>query len=272
MTARRIEFVSLSEYAKYAALAPANDDSCAHRSGERFEWTHGVTLEEAVQMAEHGWAEGAVKAKTLLDKMPPPLLENVMTGTVHDVVGSYVDVGEYVMGTPECMVNFCEDKRTARFARIVVAGCYAGGVTGQTIINRGVAIAAIVDALEANGVRCDIDMVTRQNKHGRDVWETCVSLKRATDPLNLDTLVFAIAHPACFRRIGFAVCERETPAMRKMHSFMHSGSYGSVQTLPPDPSAIIFQVPYFSEDWSAETASRKVMEILARYTKGADNA
>lgn len=217
-------------------------------------------------MAETGWPEGSQKARKLLSKVDMPLIEDTHSATYHDVSGAYVDVGQFVEGVPECMVDFRADTRKARFAHIVVGGCFSAGYTADTIMERGVCIAALIDALESAGVRCSVELITR---HGID-WETSVRLKETTDALNLDTLAFAIAHPACFRRLGFAVCERETEATRIKHGFGKSyGGYGQVIPLGKRGDALVFDGLHLGQEWTTANAGPRIREIVERYTEKA---
>jgi len=226
-------------------------------------WTNGLDFKQTLEMARHGWCEGAERAQKLLDRIKVPVVQDnsISTATYYDVTGSYVDVGEYVQGVPECMVDFREDRRTSRFASILVSGVVSAGLESEEAMNRGVVIAAIVDILESRGVRCDVTLVFRNDRDG-GILEYTVTLKRASEPLNLDVLTFGVAHPACFRRLVFGVMEHETDEVRTLMGIYDGGGYGHVTRIPEPPDAIVFQSPRMGEDWSEGAALKKLQTVL----------
>lgn len=257
----RIEFDSLKALAEFADKAPTDGASsqCDEDYGV-YDWTYGVNRPGAVKLAKHGWPQGAAKAKRLLDDTDLPPIEEICSATEYDVTGSYVDVGEYVQGSPECMVNFKEDKRTVRFVHIIVSGCYSASFKGDEVMQRGVAIAAVIDALEARGVRCSVELLTRF----ADDFDVSCRLKETTDALNLDVLTFAIAHPATFRRLLFGVGDAQTEAIRKKHGFTIGGGYGYPRPIT-DENAMVFPTMEYRDKWDKATAQRKIKEAVDKY-------
>jgi len=232
------------------------------------------TFEGACDLGRKGWPAGAARAKKLLDKiaLDPKDTHSV---TQYDVTGSYVDVGEYVQGTPECMVDFVTDTRTRRFLHIVVAGAYSAGVSAELAMQRGVAIAATVDALEARGIRCSVDVVTIVGTHAAqdDRYTTTVQVKEASAPLNLDALAFAVAHPGFFRRLMFAVEEQQPAEIRQHFGFLSGsekgirftrGGYGRIVPMPKYPGAYVFPVASWTdkEAWSEKATLARIENIL----------
>ena len=257
-----LTFPSLNALADAAARADAS------------EWSHGkqvsffgrATFDEAVQLARHGWPEGSARARALA--FPPPPLVEPFIATTHDVTGSFVDIGAYVDGIPECMIEFTPDKRPARFARIVVSATFAAGISPTEITRRGAAIAAIVDNLESQGIRCDVDAVMYiAPAEGSGLFTVTTSIKRAHDPLNLDTLTFALAHPAFLRRFGFALMEQQSPEFRRRYNVQHDGCYGRVPPMPDVPGAITFDSMRYGDDWSEAATLRRIRATLDTFTK-----
>jgi len=260
----RIDFPSLGAMADRANSAPKDGASWQTDGSHGINsWTFGVSRPRAVEMAKHGWPEGAAATKRLLDDLNLPPIEEPYSQTFHGVTGAYVDVGEYVQGMPECMIDFQEDKRAARFVHIIVAGGYAAAFSADEIMQRGVTIAACIDALEARGVRCSVEM-----RYQSPEWHTIsVDLKHASDPLNLDVLAFALAHPACYRRLGFGVCDAQPDAIRDAAGFREGLGYGSSQPFTDiDPSALLFNTMKYGTHWTRAYSLKKVREALAKYT------
>lgn len=266
-TIRRIEFASLTELAEYASKAPKGHASMStEREHGEHQWTYGVLRPGAVQMAKSGWPDGAAKARALLDKLDVPPIVDTHSATVNDVTGSYVDVGEYVQGTPECMVDFKPDTRPVRFVHVIVSGIFPWQLKGDNIMQRGVTIAAIVDALESRGIRCSVELLTRfgaRYEPGHYV-DVSVCIKDTTQPLNLDVLTFAVAHPATFRRLLFAVGERQPEDIREKFGFKQGRSYGRVVPIPAPPDALVFQT-MTDLKWTAQETRAQIMKALETY-------
>lgn len=257
------ELDGLGALAALAAPTPNWGSNWSSRCDDswRNEWTGGASFEQAIAMARIGWPEGAARAQKLLKSLQLPPFEETHSVTQNDVTGSYVDVGEYVQGVPECMVDFREDTRKARFLSIRVSGVMACAIPAEEAMNRGVCIAAIVDALESRGIRCDVSLVFL-NRRPRGTVEYTVSLKRATDPLNLDVIAFGVAHPACFRRLVFGAYENESKATRlALHV---PGGYGIVTKVPESDGEITFQSPRIMEDWSPKAALEHIQNALRK--------
>lgn len=259
---RRVEFDSLTALAAYVANMPTGKSS--HKHNTMPSWTFGVDFDAAVKLAQHGWPEGAAEAKRLLDTVAVPPITDYHSTTTNDVTGSYVDVGEYVQGTPECMVNFQEDKRNVRFVRIIVGGFFSAFIEDSIIMARGVCIAAIIDALESRGIRCEVEHRITINE---GLWTAATTIKRYTDPLNLDTIAFALAHPAMYRRLNFAVQELESEDMQRKYRLADYGAYGHKAQIT-EPGALIFQSLFMSDDWSIENAAKRINDVLTHYAEG----
>lgn len=264
------EFENLAALAEYASRAPKYEGSAAWREETDYSWDAGATLPDAAELATLGWADGARQAKGMLDKVELTLPHETVTPysvTYQDVQGAYVDIGLAMQGIPECMVDFREDTRRERFIDIYVAGNYAGGRGTDEIMRRGIAIAALVDALESRGVRCGVTVVTSNRtsaKGKRGLWRLDVCLKRPNDALNLDTLVFALGHPAYARRLVFAVKEREPKATELgFHGGApYFGNYGIPHPFDAPPGALAFQSAGH-DDWSEEWVKAQIQNALS---------
>jgi hypothetical protein len=70
---------------------------------------------------------------------------------------------------------------------------------------RGVAVLAVVDAMEKQGRSCEVVAVESINSYGakRGQWEIEVPIKRAGESADLDRMAFVLAHPSFLRRLIF---------------------------------------------------------------------
>lgn len=259
----RTSFPSLVALADRAEHTAARENS--RTNSDDFS---GCSFDKAVSFARHGWPEGAAKAKRLLDRLQLPVPHAVHSETYHDVTGSYVDVGEYVQGVPECMVDFRADRRPVRFAHLIVSATFSAAIETQAVIQRGATIAAVVDALETQGIRCTVDLLFQSTDYTARIigatpstFEVRVPIKEAHAPLNLDTLTFGVAHPAYLRRLMFAVME-QYPADVRDHYQVGFG-YGISRPIKDVPGSIIFQTPGEKESWSEADSLARIQAVLA---------
>lgn len=182
----------------------------------RDQWAGG-SWEEALRLAVDGWpvplADTHVSVATLRERAG--LGTSVTTlEPAWDVTGSEVDIGAYLAGVPECMVD-AVPRQTSRRGRIVaflVPACYSNKTPHALIQNRGIALATLCSAIIAAG-------------HGVEIWSGFVGLLgddrihavarvvSAGEPLDLGRLIFAVAHPLMLRRLWFAVWDAEDPEL-----------------------------------------------------------
>src|SRR5690606_31194344 len=78
-------------------------------------------------------------------------------------------------------------------------------VGAREMMNFGAALLAFVDRLEAAGKRIGVTTVEGFSAGNQLIVQTRV--KRPEDAIAMDTMAVALAHPATFRRFGFALLE-----------------------------------------------------------------
>jgi hypothetical protein len=172
------------------------------------------TFEDALEVAKRGWPEGAAKAQEILGELGDvieSIVGNRAAGYGYDVSGEYCDVGLFLSGEPECFGVEIEQGPIERpFVKIVANLGASGSVSGTSLIARGVAIVAAVDILESLGRRVELWAAKATEPHsGRlSEYELYVPLKSADQPLDIDRVSFAIAHPSFLRRLVFSVNEQ----------------------------------------------------------------
>ena len=118
---------------------------------------HGVTsYDTALESARDGEpGEGLqsadIAARRILDRMGnvPTLMPDAVYGTA----GSVVDVGRYLSGDPECMLEFplAEAPSFGRVVNLVIDGTISAAVSADAVRKRGIAIFEAILGLEAAG-------------------------------------------------------------------------------------------------------------------------
>jgi|GEM_PF-4872378 len=73
----------------------------------------------------------------------------------HDVSGSYVDVGRYVTGEPECMVDYNQYAET-KFLKVDIQPMRPGGTDNEAILRYNGIMMDLIDHLENTGYRCEV--------------------------------------------------------------------------------------------------------------------
>jgi len=194
-----------------AARAPETIVGGARHSDP--EWAGG-TWDDALRLAVDGWqvplrdamvSVGALRARAGLG--------GVMTlEPSWDVTGSEVDVGAYLAGVPECMVD-AVPRQTSTRGRVVtflVPANYSNDVPHEQIHNRGIALATLSTAIIDAGH--SVEIWSGWGNHIGDVrLTTAAKVITAGEPLDVGRLIFAVAHPLMLRRLWFAVWDAQEP-------------------------------------------------------------
>lgn len=193
----------------------------------------------ALDLARNGWPEGAAQVKAVAASIREKLSGSLTERQIAEwsVTGADVDVGRFVIGEPECMIDFVPDTvhAPAKFLRMTVNFMAACGIPAEEIIRKGAAAVALIDALESSGYRVEVDGVVANGFS--DIHKTVIRLKNAGEPCEIDRLAFAIAHPSTFRRLFFSYMET-LPA--NWRAALHvPGGYGHVRQLSAEDAGDI---------------------------------
>lgn len=221
-------FNSLDELFNYVDAPVALDVECSSRKIDRGDWNGTATYEDAIALARTGWSAMRPNVDSILTDIDAKVRTMVLDrpATKFDVTGAYVDVATYLTGDPECMIEIIEEPTPVhgRVARILIQGTASWSVDAEMIQARGAAVCALADALARSGIYLEVwqEFTVRGKVRGNQketTDATAVCLKRASDPLDIDLLMFPLGHPAMFRRLIFDVWERSmTPAQRKRYA------------------------------------------------------
>lgn len=227
-------FESLDDAITCAMEGPNNvSDRASRRKGKAFaEWTGTATFGDAVQLAREGWSE----IRPDIDRIVSGIRDEVTQitrkriVTRRSVAGGAVNVGRMMSGDPRCMkrIRFEPTPATGRVVKIVVNAAASSAVSPEQIRKRGAAIVALVEAIHLSGASTEITVAQRvvgRTSTNRG-YQVRIKVKRAEDRLDINTLMFAVAHPSMLRRIVFGVEERESGEIREEFGLMPGGGYG----------------------------------------------
>lgn len=237
-------------------------------------WHGTSTWEEAVEMAlGKGWPEGReLLSEALIAVAPRP---QPYESLEFSVAGAFPAVPNYCAGDPECMV--IDPGSTLRNPKPVVTIDYNNwvhaGVSTEAIMLRGAAVISFANGLEARGISTILRIVgatrDRDGLYGlknsvEKTWAYTIVFKKAGEFLDLDRAAFAIAHPACMRRLAFALLEQHADLKSCMQ-----GGYGIPTYSNPLPDSDSIYIPGATGGETPDSA-REAIEAIALEALGSE--
>jgi hypothetical protein len=228
------EYGSLAEILDYAFANPSPKSS---ESGSS-QFTGGTrNLAEAVQLGHKGYDEIRPEVERMFTELESQLAERLESAfqSRYDYQGVQVDVGRFLSGEPECMIDFVPEpsQRMGRVVRIIINGSASARIDAEKITKRGVVVCALVDAIHKLGMGVEVYAEFPTNDQGvnsRDgeVMTTLVKLHDSQQMLDINNLMFALCHPSMLRRIKFSCLEQS-----KWHraSYVLGRAYGYPSSL-----------------------------------------
>lgn len=273
-----VTFDSVGDWNKASKLENRTEfqgERASRIESQGHKWDLGVDWKKWTRIAETGWAEGVEKIDRLSQKIsiPEKLTRslNIKVSRSWQQSGDEVDVGLYLAGEPECMIEYTPVVAESKIIKISMNSSLPHTKDGIINVHRAVAALAIANALELAGYSCEI-VTTKRSGYGHDkpcvVHFDCV-LKRPDEFLDLANLSLA-CHPAWLRRSCFAVTEQydgpQSDVVRK-HCGGSGYGYGTAATggikIPVGEDEI-----YISEEWGTE--KQMVAGVLRKLEKFAD--
>lgn len=214
-----IQFDSVYDVAEFIDNTPRTEG--ASRSGEAYsasaEWDLDTGYDEAMVMVRKGWDGPRAETMAIAEQITADAYKataEYQPKLVHDFTGCAVDMGRYVSGEPECMTAFplSPEAGKTRVVTVVVGMGGAWFIDAARMAKRGAALAALCDVLTATGRSVEIygEWIAASPGDNSKFVSTLVKVKAADQPMDLDNLMYALAHPAFYRRAVFSVWERQS--------------------------------------------------------------
>lgn len=169
-------------------------------------WYGGIkNLKRAAELAQQGIPRLGVEAIELAAEnltLKQGDLVHSAFDEIHDTAGATVDIGRYLEGVPECMIQYmpCEDVGRSPIVTLVMNVSYHGGIDAEAITENGKSMVALIEAVESRGKQCEVwtDMYV-QSFGGSHLARTAVRLKRAGEPFDVSEFMYALSHPSFLR-------------------------------------------------------------------------
>lgn len=224
------EFESLGEALYYAK------DNTDRRSSDRerdSDWAGSKNLDTAVQMGLDGWHDIRPDVDAMFSRMEEQI--NMSLGDVfemrYDYSGDSVDIDRFLMGDPEHMMDYecVPSGRMGRVVRVLVNGAASSSVTPEQIKQRGVLAVALIDVLSKLGVGVEL-WLESATEYNSKVHSQLIKIHSSEERLDIDNLMFCMAHPSMLRRIGFSILERTSWAPAR-ECAQHGAGYGRPHNL-----------------------------------------
>lgn len=192
-------FSSLSALIHYVDAIPEDMRRNSGWTNQDADWCGTRHMSGALKLAREGWPDGETNAAEIADIIA---IEHMpVKRRAHGLAGGSVNVGRLLAGNPLHM-----RKRPVQPGRKVVTlyveTFMSSGIDPDNAIARAAIVAALSDVMERHGYSCEIVAIV--TTAGPD-FQIAVTLKTAGEKLNLSDTVFALGHPAFFRRMCFAV-------------------------------------------------------------------
>lgn len=209
-----------------------------HMNGDRENFYGVKDMREAHDLARSGLPHKGVTAIKLASQAVSDMQGQMVKPQFYetnDVSGAVVDMGRYVEGVPECMVEYypTDLDSDSKIVSLIMNISYNCGISEEAITKQGNAMMGLVEAIELHGKQAEIwtDMhVSGWGDDNKVYCRTAVRLKKAGEPLDVGMFMYALTHPSYLRAIMFNVMQQHPAAFRKACGIGGHGWYGSPVT------------------------------------------
>ena len=221
------EFDSWHEYVSFVKSAPSHGRRASEdTSTSTKNFTGSKSFNHAIDMATNGWAEGNDLITSMTKEIEKVMSHQASVDVYESApVGEYYDIGDVIVGVPDCARYAVEQVSNTKSGKIVEVGVNISascGISTQIIVRRGAAVVALVDCLESLGYRCNVSLMIGSSMSGKQQNDR-VSIKSSDNHVDRGVLAFALIHPSSLRRLGFRMTEWND---REQGWMMSSSSYG----------------------------------------------
>ena len=208
-----IQYDSLQEFYDYIINTPFNQAFCwsehASVTGS-MSWTKTNDFSEAVELFKSGWSDMATKLVQRLKIVESKSQPMMKPRNKLDVCGYQAIVPLYIQGVPNNMMN---KKMTPVKQKVITLNKsidYNGMTSSDRIVEESIKAMQIVKKLEAQGYRCNLNLVLGSSAgYGKNEKRFImkIRIKSANEKLNVSKLAFPLVHPSMLRRLFFRFME-----------------------------------------------------------------
>lgn len=204
-----IQFDSLKEFYDYLCVTPFNEafrwSNHASVSGSE-SFTKTKNFEEAVELFKNGWSDIAsmlVQKLKVIESKTETMMKQKNTLSV---AGYQAIVPMYLNGQPNNMLNKKMVPVKQKVITLNKSIDYNGEISTEQIINESIKAMQIIKKLEAQGYRCNLNIVLGSSERSKAFYIK-VRIKSANEKMNVSKLAFPLVHPSMLRRLFFRFIE-----------------------------------------------------------------
>jgi len=206
-----IEYDSLHEFYEYLINTPFNNAFRWARHASvtgSYDFTKTENFNEAVELFKNGWSDMATKLVQKLKVIENEAKTIMKPKNALGVAGYQVIVPLYLQGVPNNMVTKKMVPVKQKVITLNKSIDYRGGVDADQIIEESIKAMQIVKKLEAQGYRCNLNIVLgTTDGYPPKQFVVKVRIKSANEKLNVSKLAFPLVHPSMLRRLFFRFIE-----------------------------------------------------------------
>lgn len=234
-------YFTFSEFLNFAENGnPTIDyDLRCSRKTDDYHFYNTNDFNEAMDLAKFGWKDSfkMVELSNNLNNLIP--VSQFKESFVYDVSGSYPDVGKYLTGEPENMVQFITEEDEKKIS-VIVNGGVSWQIDQKIQFNKGAAIVSLVSKLEDLGYRVEVTLLycSKSLIKNKDIrHDSFIKIKEYHEQIDIDRFSFIFCNVAFNRRIKFSV--NECLPIAKEMGYYSGGSYGVPSDICKNDSNIL---------------------------------
>jgi hypothetical protein len=258
----------IMEFASVAELADTADLHAGYhrKNGSKDEWA-GASFNDSLRMAREGWSDELASAMEIAENAVTMADQEHMTESFNqpawDVTGAQVDVGAYLAGTPECMIDYplSTTSKVGRVITLVASSIISTMISTDTLIKRGRVITALALALARMGHAIEIWSDSVGTKDGKTLIQRTL-VKGVNDELDPAAIMFALGHPAFHRQLVLGTRDMFTGAWSDMTSIKPSPRPASFAATYPEGSIFLPELCSSSDVPNADEFLKKYLGEL----------
>ena len=214
----------------------------ASRDEGRNDWASG-SWEDAIEALHNGWSSVRPEIDAMTEAIEDEIRDKLVSGfrEVYDVAGGGVDIGRFMSGDPDSMVTLIpmSQPKQGRVTTILVNVGFSAGVSETEIKRRGAAICALIESLERVNMTVELwceEVVAHTDRRVHSTSSILVRVKPATETLDMDKVMFAVACPMMLRRAIFSLQECQDATYRREIGI--GGGYGHPENVTKDAKSV----------------------------------
>lgn len=196
----KLFFNSVERCIEYAAQSLPVSIHRGSRWRRDEEWCGCKSYNHAIQIAREG-----LNLETIQTAMSELSIGVRPQEEIYSVSGSFVDIGRFIEGEPECMVSF-EESQDTKFIDVKFLMSENAYVTPEVFTNKAIVLASIVDRLESSGYRVRLIACCRVGHSSHFSFDVDMVVKDYAENLSLGQLAGCVA-VSFFRKVIFSIIE-----------------------------------------------------------------